>query len=234
MKEFLSQNYFLITHTVEFLAAVTGLFFYKKYKSTAVIYFIWFLVYSSLSDLTSRYPRFFHYLEIFDSIENTIFEKNYWYATIFWFIGSTIFYVFYFQKIIHKILLKNFLNFIKWLFIILSILFLIIYFENLYLGTIPIIHIMSTIVVVIATSLYLYEILNSDTILNFYKSINFYISVTVLIWWLITTPLVFYEIYFSTADWNFVFLKYQIFLFANVFMYLSFTLALIFCQPKYD
>src|SRR5690606_27997923 len=110
----------------------------------------------------------------------------------------------------------------------------IIDYEKLYTGYIPLIHGLSTLAVFFAISLYLYEILNSDCILIFYQSINFYISATVLIWWLITTPLVFYELYFSQADWNFVFLKYQIFLFANVFMYVSFTLALIFCKPQYD
>jgi len=234
MNEFLSQNYFLITHSVEFLAAGTGLFFYKKYKSTAVIYFIWFLLYSAILDLTFRYPSFFKFLDIYDVIKGTIFQQNYWFTTIFWVMGSTIFYVLYFQKIIHEIRLKNVLKLTKWLFIILSILFLIIDYKVLYTRYIPIIHIMSTLAVVLAISLYLYEILNSDTILNFYKSINFYISAIVLIWWLITTPLVFYELYFSQADWNFVFLKYQIFLFANVFMYVSFTLALIFCKPQYD
>ncbi|UPS91197.1 hypothetical protein [Bizionia sp. M204] len=234
MNEFLSQNYFLITHSVEFLAAGTGLFFYKKYKSTAVIYFIWFLLYSAILDLTFRYPSFFKFLDIYDVIKGTIFQQNYWFTTIFWVMGSTIFYVLYFQKIIHEIRLKNVLKLTKWLFIILSILFLIIDYKVLYTRYIPIIHIMSTLAVVLAISLYLYEILNSDTILNFYKSINFYISAIVLIWWLITTPLVFFEIYSSTSDWNFVFLKWQIFLFANVFMYVTFTLALIFCKPQYD
>ncbi|WP_417213529.1 hypothetical protein [Bizionia sp.] len=234
MNEFLSQNYFLITHSVEFLAAGTGLFLYKKYKSTAVIYFIWFLVYSAFVDLISRYPRFFHYLETFDSIENTMFERNYWYITIFWVIASTLFYVFYFQKIIQHPKLKTILKFTKWLFLTASIIILTTQYEKLYISYIPLIQVLSTLTVFLAISLYLYEILNSDTILNFYKSINFYISAIVLIWWLITTPLVFYELYFSQADWNFVFLKYQIFLFANVFMYVSFTLALIFCKPQYD
>ncbi len=234
MNEFLSQNYFLITHSVESLAAGTGLFFYKKYKATAAIYFIWFLVYSAFVDIIMRYPRFFNYLEIFEMIENTIFEKNYWYATIFWFIASTIFYIFYFHKITQNRVLKAVLKFTKWLFIITSLIVFIIDYEKLYTGYIPLIHGLSTLAVFFAISLYLYEILNSDCILIFYQSINFYISATVLIWWLITTPLVFYELYFSQADWNFVFLKYQIFLFANVFMYVSFTLALIFCKPQYD
>ena len=76
------------------------------------------------------------------------------------------------------------------------------------------------------------EILLSDTILVFYKSINFYISVAILIWWLIITPIVFFEKYNTTSDWDYVFLKWQIKLFANICMYLTFTFALIFCKPE--
>jgi hypothetical protein len=43
--------------------------------------------------------------------------------------------------------------------------------------------------------------------------------------------LVFYDIYNTNGDWNFIFLKWQIYLSANVFMYLTFTFALIFCKP---
>ena len=74
--------------------------------------------------------------------------------------------------------------------------------------------------------------LQSYKVLNFYNELYFYISSAFLIWYLITTPLIFYQIYFSTADWSFIFLKWQIFLFANVFMYLTFTFALIYCKPE--
>ena len=70
--------------------------------------------------------------------------------------------------------------------------------------------------------------------LAFYKSINFYISIIIFIWWLIVTPLVFFESYNNTSDWSFVFLKWKIKLLSNVFMYLTFTFALIFCGPEQE
>lgn len=54
--------------------------------------------------------------------------------------------------------------------------------------------------------------LQSETILSFYKSINFYISSTILIWWLVITPLVFFQIYFLNVDWSFIILRWQIYL----------------------
>lgn len=79
---------------------------------------------------------------------------------------------------------------------------------------------------------YLLELLASEDILKFHKSINFYIAITVLLWYVITTPVSFYGVYFSGDDWNFIFLRWQIYFFANVFMYLTFTFALIWCNPQ--
>ena len=234
MNEFLRQNYFLITHIIEFLAAVVGLYSLKKYKSTVAIYFIWFLLYSAVVDLCFRYPRFFRFIGIYDTIKGTIFQNNYWSITFFWVIVSTIFYLFYFKKTIKRQQSKLILNFTIVIFLLLSIILLFIFYEKLYLGYIPEINMMSTLVIILAISLYFYEILNGENILFFYKTINFYISSIILIWWMITTPLLFYEIYFSPADWNFIFFKWQILLFANIFMYLTFTFALIFCKPDHD
>ena len=78
------------------------------------------------------------------------------------------------------------------------------------------------------------KIINSQEILFFYKSINFYIAAVILIWWIITTPLMFYNMYFTSSDWTFVLLKREIILLANIFMYSSFTIALLWCKPQND
>ena len=92
--------------------------------------------------------------------------------------------------------------------------------------------VLGAFIILLCISFYFIEILNSDKVLNFYKSINFWISITLLIWWLVITPLVFYDIYFSAVDWNFIILKWQIYLMMNIFMYTSFTIALIWCKPE--
>ena len=45
LDEFLRSNYHLITHIVEILAAVVGIFSFKKFTSTSAKFFIIFLVY---------------------------------------------------------------------------------------------------------------------------------------------------------------------------------------------
>ena len=97
-----------------------------------------------------------------------------------------------------------------------------------------ILDILGSLIIFLCTVFYFFEILQSDNILTFYKLLNFYISTAIFIWWLIITPLVFYDIYNSNYDWNFIFLKWQIYLFANIFMYSTFTFALIFCKPEIE
>ena len=88
------------------------------------------------------------------------------------------------------------------------------------------------LIILLCTIFYFIEILQSEKILIFYKSLNFYISAAIFIWWLIVTPIVFYDIYMSNSDWNFIFLRWQIYLFANIIMYLTFTFALIWYKPE--
>lgn len=234
MNEFLRQNYFLITFSVEFLAAVTGIFCYKKYKHTAAKYFIYFLVYTFLTDFLGRYPIFMKNTDYFKFIEGTIFEKNFlWYA-ILAYLGSMFFFLFYFHIILKNELFKKVFKAISIFLITISVIHLIIDIDQFYYKSSTFLTINSSVLIILGAILYLVELLQSDKMLNFFKSINFYISSVFLIWLLIITPLTFYQIYFSTADWNFVFLKWQIFLFANMFMYLTFTFALIYCKPKND
>lgn len=234
MDEFLKQNYFILTYSVEILAAVVGLLSYRKYNFTPVKYFIYFLVYAALGDYLGGYPSFFRNFNIFHLIENTVFEKNYLYYTLYWGIGSALFYLFFYKKILNNLLRKRILNYMGILFLVFSILHLSFNFQLLQNEFLVSVFIFGALIIIACICFYFVEILESDKVLTFYKSIYFWISAVILIWFLITTPLIFYEIYFSTADWNFILLKWQIYLFANMFMYLSFSFALLWCKPQND
>jgi len=234
MDEFLRQNYSLLTYSVEFLAAVTGIFCYKKYKSSVAKYFIFYLVYIFFADFFGRYPTYLKNQGLDYLIKDTHFEKNYLWYTLFVFFGSMYFFRFYFLKILKIKKFKNLFRYISIFLILISILDLILHIDQFYNKSSSFIIINSSMLIILGAILHLVEVLQSDKILNFFQSINFYVSSVFLIWLLIITPLTFYEIYFSTADWNFVFLKWQIYLFANIFMYLTFTFALIYCKPEND
>lgn len=234
MEEFLLQYKNLLTFCVEILASVVGLLLYKKYKITTAKYFIWFLIYLTVADTLGNYTKYIENGGFFSFLEGTVFDQGYcyWWYTLFWKIGAPFFFSFYYSKIlkspIFKILVKN----VGYGFVLYSIIFIILNKEAYFIRFFPSISVFGAAIIFLCTVLYFIEILQSAKILSFYISLNFYISVAIFIWWLIVTPIVFYDIYHTNGDWNFIFLRWQIYLLANIFMYCTFTFALIFCKPE--
>ncbi|TYB76420.1 hypothetical protein [Bizionia myxarmorum] len=231
MEEFLRSNYTILSLSIEGLAAVIALFCFKKYRYTTAKFFLFFLIYVFICELLSRYTY-----QIFEGplyfLEDTVFEKNSWWSTLYWNIGSVLFFSFFYHSLVEK---DKFKKLIRWMcigFLVLAAFIISTNFKRYFHTMFPSLLITGGLVVLTCVCLYFYELLQSDKILNFYKSIYFYISTTIFVWWLITTPLIFYNVYFTTADWNFIILKWQIFLFANMFMYLTFSFALLWCKPE--
>lgn len=234
MKNFLLQNYLLLTYGVELLAALTGVIFYRKYKYSNAKYFIYFLVFIALAELASGYTNFIENDGVFSFLKGTVFEKNYWFGALYWSLGGILFYSYYFLKLLKT---KSFVFVIKisrYFFLIFFIIYVLFNWNDYFIKPFPIIDILGAIIIFLSVIFYFIEILKSDVILTFYKSLNFYIAVTIFVWWLIITPLVFFNIYYRHVDWNFIFLKWQIYLFANIIMYLTFTIAFIWCRPEND
>ncbi len=240
MEEFLLKNYLVITHSVEVLAAFTGVFLFSKYKKSNAKYFIYFLVYLTICEFTAQYTSYVSEDGYLNFLIGTKIQKNFWWATIYWKIGAIMFFAFYYRKILKTKVFIDVIKIVSFIFLIVSIIY-ILFNWNLFFNTFfPIISIMGAIIIFLCTVFYFIEILQSDNILTFYMSLNFYISSAIFIWWLIITPLVFYDVYFTyeignpNRDWNFMFLRWQIYLSANIFMYLTFTFALIWCKPDED
>jgi len=232
MEEFLRANYYYLTHGVEILAAVTGLLFYKKFKNTNIKYFIFFIVSIALAELLALYTFYIPNDGAFSFLKGTVFQTNIWWYTIFWKIAAIVFYIFYFIKIIKT---KRFLRLLKYLLYVFpsfSVLYIIFNWNDFFIRPFPVINIFGAIIIFMCAIFYFFEVLQSESILTFYKSYNFYIAATIFMWWLIITPLVFYDIYFRYVDWSFIFLQWEIYLFANILMYLTFTFALIWCKPE--
>ncbi|HLV15181.1 MAG TPA: hypothetical protein VKY41_08375 [Xanthomarina sp.] len=231
MEAFFIQNYNLITRFFEILAVVTGLWYFKKYRETSAKYFIYFLVYAFLVDFIGAYPDHFNnfkFLNKFQTlIQGTKYQYNVWWFTLFWDIGAVLFFAFYYHNILKSTLFKNMVKMLSFLFIGYTVYYLMFHWNDLFIKTLPVICILGGVIILLCVILYFIEMLLSDKVITFYKSLNFYISVAIFIWWLIVTPIVFYDIYNSTADWNFVFLKWQIYLFANIFMYSTFSVGLM-------
>ncbi|SFZ94272.1 hypothetical protein SAMN05428642_10438 [Flaviramulus basaltis] len=231
MEEFLIKNYTIITHSVEILSALTGLLLYRKYKLIAAKFFIWFLVYLSLCDFIGGYVNYIADNDIFSYLKDTVFSRNFWWTTLYWKIGAILFFVFYYNKILKTEVFKIVIKYCCYLFLVFSIIYIIFNWNDYFIRFFPIISVLGAIIIFICTVFYFVEMLQSDRTLTFYKSIDFYISVAIFIWWLIITPIVFYDIYGEYRDINYIHLRRYIYLSANVIMYLTFTFALIFCKP---
>lgn len=214
------------------MAALTGVFLYKKYNKTKVTYFIWFLVYLTICDFIGVYKNYVDDGQFLSFLKGTVFATNHWWYTSFWSLGAILFFSFYYSKILKTKPFKDIVKYGGYAFLIFSVFYIALNWADFFHKFFPIISILGAIIVFLCSVFYFIEVLQSDKILTFYKSINFYISFAIFIWWLIITPLVFYDLYHTSGDWNFIFLKWQIYLFANIFMYSTFTFALIYCKPE--
>ena len=231
MLEIITKNIFLI---LEILAAVTGIIFLKKYRGTAAEYFIYFLIYIVVYVIIGKYSHFVKDNGPLSFLDGTLLERNYWLFTIFWDIGGTLFFGWYFHKILENESLKKVLRISIVVFLTISIIEIIMTLPDFFKTALPLLNVASLIIILQCVFYYFLEVLRSDKILYFYKSLGFYISCAILILWLIQTPLVFFEHYFSLKDADYVVLKNRINLIAISFMYLTYTIGLIVSNPDYD
>ena len=234
MREFFLEYYYYFNEGVIILAALIGLITYRKFKMTNVKYFIWFLWYVVFVQIIGRYPSLSNYsnaLKWIDSYtKGTIFEENFLWYGIFWKMGSAFFVSFYFIKVLMHSGFKKIIKYLTYLYVVLCVIYLLVFYETYYTGESYVVDFFGVFIIVLSTSLYLAEVLMSEKIINFYKSVHFYIASVFFIFFLIKTPISFFQIYYTKDDWNFVFLRYEIILFCNVFMYLTFSYALLKCK----
>lgn len=232
--DFINNNSSNIYLFLEILAAITGLILYKKYKNTPAKYFIHFLVYTVVIVIIGRYSHLVRGEGILNFLEGTLLEKNYWWFTIFWNIAAGVFFGWYYSKILYKKLHKKLLRVSVVIFILISIVAILLNIDLFFTGSINIVEISGAIIILQCAIYYFIEILQSDRVLMFYKSLNFYISCAILVLWLIQTPLTFFESYFRLADIEYVNLRGYINLVVISFMYISYTVGLIVSKPEYD
>lgn len=238
--DLLLKNYSFITHLVEAIAALAGVLVLNKFKGTHARYFIFFLVYIAVFDTLGYYTKYVASGKKLSFLVGTIIQKNHWLYNIFWHVGAIMFFSFYYRKILKTAIFLTIIKCISYCFLVFCIIYFLYNWEAFFHTFFPTINVLGAIVIFTCTVFYFIEILQSDKILEFYKSINFYISAAIFIWWLIITPIVFYNVYHTyeignpNIDLNFLFLRRQIYLFANLTMYLTFTFALLWCKPQND
>ncbi|TYA72045.1 hypothetical protein FUA24_19705 [Seonamhaeicola marinus] len=175
---------------------------------------------------------------ILEFLIGTLIAKNYWWSTLFWKIGAIVFFAFYFSKVLKTPVFLKIIKFYSYCFVCFSIIYILFNWTAFFNSYFPVIDMIGAVVIFLCVLFYFIELLNSEKILVFYRILNFYISSAIFIWWLIITPIVFYDNYtfyevgVYDRDWNYIELRRLIYISANIFMYSTFTFALIFCKPE--
>jgi len=236
LEEFLNKYYAIINFAVVFLPAIFGLVFYKKHKNSIVKYFIWFCVYIAIVEIIGSYRTMFDKIPSLNFIsaylDGTFLENSKWWYLIFWTLINVLFYAFYFGRIINNQILKKVIKYLAIFYFVFFVVFFVKGFDEITTsGQIPI-NIAQAIVIVIIVFAYFFEILKSDKILSVFNSVHFYIAAVILLWHLVMTPLIFYELYFNKSDMDYAIMKAVIFLSCNTLMYLTFSFALIWCKHQ--
>lgn len=208
-----------------------GILCLKKYKRTTARYFIYFLIYVFCIDFIGLYPSMYDKIEWLSVVRNSIFRYNYWLFSIFYILGSILFFMFYYNKILNNKMHKTAVLLIGSISFIIAVCYIVFNIDVFFIRFLPLLSVFACMAILAYTIFYFIELLQSTKILIFYKLLDFYISIALFFWWLIITPVIFYSVYNTTEDWDFVFLKWQIFMFSNLFMYLTYAIGLIVSKP---
>lgn len=232
LEEFFINNYTFLTFFVEFVAVVAGILTYKKFKGTTVTFFIKIIWCSFIIEIIGSYSNFYKVFDFLKPIQNSIFKVNYWWFTTTYLIGVVILISTFYQKILDNIRFKSFLKFLTIAYILFALSYIVVHFDQFFKQIFPVISILAGILVLTCCVLYLIELLSSNKIINFYKSVNFYITIGLFFWWIVVTPLTFYDVYMVNSDWDYILLKWQVYLSLNFMMYTIFAVGLIISKPE--
>ena len=237
MLEYFIEN-FLIVYLLEIGAALAGTYYLRKTKipapySRLFVGYLWLIV---LVETIGFYPAFNHFTDFnhMPYVKDTVFEKNNWLYNSYNIVKFAIFYIFFTRQLENK---KS-IRFFKWitvLFVISAIINLLFTDVFFYMSS-AYTYISGSFILMTLIFVYYFELLKSDRILVFYKSLVFYISVGLLLWHVTITPLFIYNKYFTSespfASPEFIKLHSTILNISNYFLYGLFIMAFIVSSSK--
>lgn len=220
--------------SLEFAAAFAGLYHIRKYKSgTYTKYLVYVLFFVAITELICTYSTIAEKsgFKYFGFIEGTPFQRNYWIHNIQLIITFS-FFINYFRIRLKRGVIAKLIYYLIWTYIvsaIINLLFSDIYFHSISKYT----YIVGSIFLMVSILIYYFELLKSDNILRFNKSLTFYISVGLLIYYLSITPLFIYSNYYNSESSD-AFNNFYLYTLAtaNFIMYGTFTLGFLLCKPN--
>ena len=213
----------------EFISALIGVYYLIKCRDFSSRYFVFFLcftfMFESIGHLTTLRSN-----DFLSFLIGTKFEKNYWLYNPF-LIFNFLFYTYYFRKYIKSSKVKSVLTLSLILYFITSILNLLLS-DVYFVAYSAYSFILGSILILFVVLYYFFEVLKNDEILNFTKTLPFYVAIGALFFHLGVTPLFIYSKYYSSKSPEFVQIYRIILTTANIFMYTCYTIGFIVCLKK--
>lgn len=222
-----------LTSTIlEISAGITGLYFLKKNPDTNnvnryLVFFLWYTVFVEIFGLYAPLAYFTDY-KILPFVKDTLFADNYWWYNIYVMISFS-FFTYYFTSFFkqHKIVRLVILLIIVYLISSISyLIFTDIYFKGYSIFS----NIIGTILILLSIIYYYFNLLRTDKILSLKKTLPVYISIGVLVFNLIGTPMDIFSEYFNSSNDIYVRLKSYILATINIILYASFIVGFIICS----
>lgn len=235
MFEYFLQNLFLV-FILEIGAAVSGSIYLKKISdhppgARLMVFYLWLVVFVEIVGLYAAYAYFSDYTKL-GFIEGTPFERNYWWFNIYHVVKIIILSYFFIRQ--YGSLQKQKLFYVLTWIITISFIFDIflsdIFFTQYqFYSTVA-----GALYLIVLILIYYIELMESNRILNFYNSFVFYISIGMLVWHAMVTPLFIYSKYYRQTSPEFVALYSIILQLANVFLYGVIILGFWVCKRKWE
>ncbi len=225
------QNLGFLVLILEGVAAVSGLYYYKKKPTDkAVGFFSYFLLLTFFLEALALTPTIIYWNEPLHFLKKTFLYGNFWLYNPY-IIISFVVYILFFKWNIYNKKLRSIINVGLILYVVICIVNLIfsdVFFQSHATVTI----IMGSFFLTGVIFYYYFEILLSPKILNIKKEISFYISFPALLHFLTTTPIFIYFKYYTLKSPEFVELSSSVIIGLNIFMYSAYSFAFLWLANK--
>jgi len=231
--EYFLQNLFLV-FILEVGAAISGSVYLKSIEdppagSKLIVFYLWLVVFVEVVGLYPAYAYFSDYTKL-GFIEGTLLERNYWWFNIYHLFKTIILSYFFINQF--ESMRKQKLFYIMTWMIAFTFIFDFFY-SGIFFSQYPLYStVAGALYLMVLILMYHKELMESFRILNFYSNIVFYISIGMLVWHAMVTPLFIYSKYYLRSSPEFVDLHSTILQWANVFLYGIIILGFWVCRKK--
>ncbi|BAO77638.1 hypothetical protein WPG_3408 [Winogradskyella sp. PG-2] len=221
-------NFDFLFHLLELVAALTSSLYWLKTKDDTIRPFVWYLWFIVFVETLAMYPYLYDITDnsFIASVKNSKFYRNSWLYNLY--NPVTIF-------LIGKFMIKNtntaFSHKIIKYLVFCYTLFCVGFFlvgDNFFKMGLPYDSVIYTFIIFTMVMLYLRELMQSNDILNFYKSPVFYVSIALLLWYICLTPLFIFNAFYLKVNKEFIFFRSLFLDISNIILYSWYTFAFLY------